>query len=84
MLRFTGNVLFGVLVFILVTASLLFRLTTWSIPHRQEGESQQELLARLWKAYRAMWRVVLASPWFWGAAGLVTAALVFFNWQALH
>jgi hypothetical protein len=79
MLTLIGNVLEGLLVLILFAAVVLFRLTARSFRYRQEGESQQELFARLWKAYRANVVRTLASPWFWGAVGLVTAALIYFN-----
>ncbi len=79
MLTFVSNLLQGLLLFLLLVAGVLFKLTARSIRSPTKDEPQRVAMMRLWKAYRVNVVRTLASPWSWGAAGLATAALIYFN-----
>jgi hypothetical protein len=79
MLRFVAGFLQGVLVFMLLVSTVLAYFAMTSTPRRKTNESPREAGARLWVAYRVQWRVAVSSPFFWGAAGLATALIIFVN-----
>lgn len=66
-------VLLAALVFLYVLVLYSARL---SEPY-QEGEPMSACFVRFWRVYKMTWRSVLQSSFFWGAAGLATATLIF-------
>jgi hypothetical protein len=78
MLTLIGNVLQGLLIFIMFVGLMVLSYSM-STTRTTKEDTPTEIAKRLWAKYRATAARTLASPWFWAAAGLVTAALLFFN-----